>query len=750
MSTSLSYSAGEKKRGRKFFSLFGLINSLAFLFLTGNVITLYGLKMGASRTLLGILGSFPYLALMVMPLGRGLVRRLGVVRALARSWLARYISLLPILFAPLLAASNRSSTAFLVLGIGVLFFHLFRGLGMVSDAPLVGALAEGPDRGAFLARFQIIIALTSVAGGLVIVLLLGGDAPIWRYTILLTAGIAMGMADVTLLSRIPEPPGAQQAASRPFGKSLAASFRSTNMRLFVLGFGLFGALSSSVRAFLVVYARQVYEQPDNLAMLYAVVGSTGWVLMGFLARRVIDRLGAKPMFVFFALVFLASLIPMITTPSISRDFGVEIFLAIVFFVSTMGFTGGEYSAQTYFYGMIDKTERLDLGMVFFLTLGAGGVVGSFAGGLLLDWLAVVFDGDSVAAFRTFFGLLGFLLVVTVLVLSRLERLGARSVASALSVIFSFRDMRTLGLLDRLSRTSSIDDEREAIRRIAGTGSAEATEDVATRLASPTFAVRIQALGAIESLPLTPAVERALEEHIEGYQFSSAYRAAEILGRRGVTRGTRVLEAALSSEDLLLASKAMVALARLGVDSLEGRIEGIVAASQNPMVVLHGVTALHILGLEKSIPTLLRCMSREDIPTFIRDEIVVALADICGFGPLFYKGYRFYLDRLPLEQLVDEWIAEFSGAEGLSPGNLNRAVNDERIGEGLLELLPKRDKKLPWLEPYRSTVGETNSLADTRGRLLLVAMVIDLVQKGFLDPAAVSGYFQPLDPTKENP
>jgi MFS family permease len=750
MSTSLSYSAGEKKRGRKFFSLFGLINSLAFLFLTGNVITLYGLKLGASRTLLGILGSFPYLALMVMPLGRGLVRRLGVVRALARSWLARYISLLPILFAPLLAASNRSSTAFLVLGIGVLFFHLFRGLGMVSDAPLVGALAEGPDRGAFLARFQIIIALTSVAGGLVIVLLLGGDAPIWRYTILLTAGIAMGMADVTLLSRIPEPPGAQQAASRPFGKSLAASFRSTNMRLFVLGFGLFGALSSSVRAFLVVYARQVYEQPDNLAMLYAVVGSTGWVLMGFLARRVIDRLGAKPMFVFFALVFLASLIPMITTPSISRDFGVEIFLAIVFFVSTMGFTGGEYSAQTYFYGMIDKTERLDLGMVFFLTLGAGGVVGSFAGGLLLDWLAVVFDGDSVAAFRTFFGLLGFLLVVTVLVLSRLERLGARSVASALSVIFSFRDMRTLGLLDRLSRTSSIDDEREAIRRIAGTGSAEATEDVATRLASPTFAVRIQALGAIESLPLTPAVERALEEHIEGYQFSSAYRAAEILGRRGVSRGTRVLEAALSSEDLLLASKAMVALARLGVDSLEGRIEGIVAASQNPMVVLHGVTALHILGLEKSIPTLLRCMSREDIPTFIRDEIVVALADICGFGPLFYKGYRFYLDRLPLEQLVDEWIAEFSAAEGLSPGNLNRAVNDERIGEGLLELLPKRDKKLPWLEPYRSTVGETNSLADTRGRLLLVAMVIDLVQKGFLDPVAVSGYFQPLDPTKENP
>ena len=750
MSTSLSYSAGEKKRGRKFFSLFGLINSLAFLFLTGNVITLYGLKLGASRTLLGILGSFPYLALMVMPLGRGLVRRLGVVRALARSWLARYISLLPILFAPLLAASNRSSTAFLVLGIGVLFFHLFRGLGMVSDAPLVGALAEGPDRGAFLARFQIIIALTSVAGGLVIVLLLGGDAPIWRYTILLTAGIAMGMADVTLLSRIPEPPGAQQAASRPFGKSLAASFRSTNMRLFVLGFGLFGALSSSVRAFLVVYARQVYEQPDNLAMLYAVVGSTGWVLMGFLARRVIDRLGAKPMFVFFALVFLASLIPMITTPSISRDFGVEIFLAIVFFVSTMGFTGGEYSAQTYFYGMIDKTERLDLGMVFFLTLGAGGVVGSFAGGLLLDWLAVVFDGDSVAAFRTFFGLLGFLLVVTVLVLSRLERLGARSVASALSVIFSFRDMRTLGLLDRLSRTSSIDDEREAIRRIAGTGSAEATEDVATRLASPTFAVRIQALGAIESLPLTPAVERALEEHIEGYQFSSAYRAAEILGRRGVSRGTRVLEAALSSEDLLLASKAMVALARLGVDSLEGRIEGIVAASQNPMVVLHGVTALHILGLEKSIPTLLRCMSREDIPTFIRDEIVVALADICGFGPLFYKGYRFYLDRLPLEQLVDEWIAEFSAAEGLSPGNLNRAVNDERIGEGLLELLPKRDKKLPWLEPYRSTVGETNSLADTRGRLLLVAMVIDLVQKGFLDPAVVSGYFQPLDPTEENP
>ncbi len=750
MSGSLSYSAAEKKRGRKFFSLFGLINALAFLFLTGNVITLYGLKLGASRTLLGLLGSFPYLALLVMPLGRGLVRRLGVVKVLRRSWLARYASLLPILFAPLLAASGQTRAAFLILGIGVLLFHLFRGVGMVSDAPLVGALAEGPDRGAFLARFQIIIALASVAGGLVIVLLLAGDAPIWRYTILLTMGIALGMADVTLLSRIPEPPGAQQAASRPFGKALATAFRSTNVRLFVLGFGLFGALSSTARAFLVVYARQVYEQPDNLAMLYAVVGSTGWVLMGFLARRVIDRLGAKPMLVFFALVFLASLVPMITTPSISRDLGVEIFLAIVFFVATMGFTGGEYSAQTYFYGMIDESERLDLGMVFFLTLGAGGVVGSFAGGLLLDWLAVVYDGDAVAAFRTFFGLVGFLVVVTVLVLSRLERLGARSVASALSVIFSFRDMRTLGLLDRLSRSSSIDDERKAIRRIAGTKSAEASEDVATRLASPTFAVRIQALGAIESLPLTPAVERSLVEHIEGYPFSSAYRAAEILGRRGVTRGTKVLESSLASEDLLLASKAMVALARLGVVSIEGRIAEIVEGSRNPMVVLHAVTALHMLGLEKSIPALLRCMFREDIPTFIRDEIVVALADICGFGPLFYRGYRFYLDRLPLQKLVDEWIADSAGSEGLSSDSLYRALTDRSVCEGLLGLLPKKDKQLPWLEPYHSTMQEFDNLTDTRGRLLVVAMVIDLVHKGFLDPSVVSGYFQTINADKENP
>ncbi|MFP4431019.1 MAG: MFS transporter [Spirochaetaceae bacterium] len=750
MSESLSYSAGEKKRGRKYFSLFGLINALAFLFLTGNVITLYGLKLGASRTLLGTLGAFPYLALLIMPLGRGLVRRMGVIKVLKRSWMARYLSLVPVLFAPLLVASGQTAGAFLTLGIGVLLFHLFRGVGMVSDAPLIGALAEGPDRGAFLARFQIIIALASVAGGLVIVLLLAGDAPVWRYTVLLTAGIALGIADVTLLSRIPEPPGARQAASRPFAQSIAGAFRSANMRLFVLGFGLFGALSSSVRAFLVVYARQVYEQPDNLAMLYAVVGSTGWVLMGFLARRVIDRLGAKPILIFFALVFLISLIPMITTPSISGDLGVEVFLGIVFFVATMGVTGGEYSAQTYFYGMIDESERLDLGMLFFITLGAGGVVGSFAGGLLLDWLAEVFDGDSVAAFRTFFGFLAFLLVVGVLVLSRLQRLGARSVASALSVIFSFRDMRTLGLLDRLSRSSSIDDERRAIRRLANTRSGEAGEDLATRLSSPTFAVRLQALTAIESLPLTPAVEKALEEHVAGYHFSSAYRAAEILGRRRVARGMKVLEASLSGEDLLLVSKAMVALARLRAEALEGRIAEIMEGSHNPMVVLHGVTALHILGLEKSIPALLRCMSRGDIPDFIRDEIVVALADICGFGPLFYRGYRFYLGRLPLKELIDEWIGESPVSEGLSSEDLYRALADQSISEGLVELLPKKPKELPWLEPYRETVGDINILVDTRGRLLLVAMVINLVHKGFLDPSVVSGYFQAINPNEENP
>ena len=750
MPDSLSYSATEKKRGRRLFSAFGLINALAFLLLTGNVITLYSLKLGASRALLGLLASFPFLALLLLPIGRRLVRRVGVVRVLGRSWLARYVSLIPILFAPILVSLGEAVAAYTTLTICVLLFHVFRGVGMVSDSPLIGALSEGPDRGAFLARYQILVAFSSVLGGIVVVMLLGGDAPVWRYTILLILGIVLGIADVFLVYRIPEPPGAQQSASRPMFASLRVALSSANLRRFVLAFGVFCALSGGARAFLVVYARQVYDQPDNLAMLYTVIGSTGWVLMGFLARRVMDRLGAKPMMVFFGLIFLVSMVPLVATPELQAGYGIEIFLGVVFFVSTMGFTGGEYSAQTYFYAMIDDTERLDLGMVYFFAMGFGGVVGSLLGGLFLDWLAGSYGGDTLAAFRTFFGLLAVILVIDVLLFSRLARLGARSVASALSVIFSFRDMRTLGLLDRLSKSSSIEDERRAIRRIAATGSAEATEDLITRLSSPTFAVRVQALVAIESLPLTDAMGKALVEHLTSHQFSTAYRAAEILGRRGIRKGTGALETALESEDHLLISKAMVALARLGSEEAEEKITKLMETSQNPMITLHAVSALHILGLPRSIPALVRCMERSEIRDFVRDEIIIALADICGFGAMFYSGYRAFLAQHPLEELIDTWLSGAAMAEGLSAGGMAQVMEERDMSEGLLELLPKREKKLPWLDYFQESVGSISLLEDRRGRLLLVAMIIHLVGTGNLDPDLVSNYFDDIHPKKENP
>jgi hypothetical protein len=240
------------------------------------------------------------------------------------------------------------------------------------------------------------------------------------------------------------------------------------------------------------------------------------------------------------------------------------------------------------------------------------------------------------------------------------------------------------------------------------------------------------------------------EHLTTHQFSTAYRAAEILGRRGVQKGAAALEQALESEDHLLVSKAMVALARLGTESAEETIAKLMETSGNPMIALHAVSALHILGLPRSIPALVRCMDRSDIPDFVRDEIIIALADICGFGAMFYSGYRSFLAQQAIEELVDGWISLSSASERLPAGKMVAIVKDRALSEGLAKLLPHKDKKLPWLPHFHEALEPGGLLGDRRGRLLLLAMTIHLVQGGNLDPDLVSNYFDDTKPKKENP
>ena len=76
----------QMRAAQRNFTLFSFLNVVSFHLLTGNLIALYALRLGAGDLLVGVLYSFIPLGQLVPLLGRLIVRRLGTVRTMGIFW----------------------------------------------------------------------------------------------------------------------------------------------------------------------------------------------------------------------------------------------------------------------------------------------------------------------------------------------------------------------------------------------------------------------------------------------------------------------------------------------------------------------------------------------------------------------------------------------------------------------------------------------------------------------------------------
>jgi hypothetical protein len=234
-------------------------------------------------------------------------------------------------------------------------------------------------------------------------------------------------------------------------------------------------------------------------------------------------------------------------------------------------------------------------------------------------------------------------VILLFMLNRMENLGAVPTMDALAAIFSPRDLRAISLLNRLSRTRSVSEEKDTIRALAESHSELSRQEILSRLKSPRFSIRSEALQTLSSLPLDEPAVQALLSEVKNHPYTTAYLAADILGKRGVLQAVPVLRRALESRDFFLVGKCMVSLARLGDRESSAAIARLVEKTTNPRVVIHGAAALEILRDPDAVPILLRQLGSQSQP-FLRDEILLSLGGIIGMGEWFYPLYTTFLER----------------------------------------------------------------------------------------------------------
>ncbi len=643
------YTRAKRLKGRKYFSQFEFINVISFSLLAGNVLTLLVLQLGASDVLVGILNSFIYVSFFFMPLGRKQVKKYGMVRNFGRSWIIRYSAMFPIILAPLLWG-DKPYIALPLIFAGYLGFQIFRGIGIVSINPIMKELSTGKDQGNFLSRMQILVHSGSLLANIGVAVLVGADAPLWRYSVSVAIGVFLGIFGARSFMKIPEPPSPEDELSpdspqqkRGLMTALLENSRKPLFRRFLVPYSLLIFFSSMYRPFLTVYAKQYYQLPDSTVLLFNLIGSLGAITMGFINRSMLDRMGAKPMIMIFTGVLAGSSLLAMLGSNFTGIVGL-VFLSLLFYIALMGGSGAETSSQGYFYTIMPKTDQIELGILYYLIMGISGALGSVIGGGILDALKTLFPGDLQQSFFFFFlfttlGLLG-----TLGFMFPMDGLEGKTVSQALSVLLSLRDWRAMSLVRKLDSTTTVHQEQALLRKLRKFGSTVTLDDVLDRLQSPLFRLRREALNTLYFLPYTTKIQQTLIDLVRNNEFATSYPAARLMGQRGDREALPVLREALNHSDELLQANAAAALGEFGDEESREAIEQLVQTTKSVSVKVYGCMALGMLGNKESIPSLFEVARHAYNENSVTQEAAFSIASILGLEQTIHRYYPEFRDN----------------------------------------------------------------------------------------------------------
>ncbi len=648
-------SIGQLRRAQRNYYLFMFFNVISVSFLVGNIIFLFAIRLGAGTRLIGFLSALNSITFLFSLPGRRMVMKIGAVKTKGYFWLARYVVMLPLLLTLIPTVRDNGPVALTILTLGVFGFNFFKGLALAGEKPIQGYITRSSDLGSFISMNNIILFSGMIIMGLLIAYLLGIESSLYMYGLFILLGSVAGVFAAGFTLKIPTPPRPSAAESGTLIESVKEALKRPEFTRILLLVMLSNTGIGMTLGFIVVYAKTIYGQADNMVVYFTVAGALGALSMAGILRFLSDRVGAKPVYFFFNAVRLCFLIPLIITPDIESSWGVLLFLFLMFFLEQLTYWGFPATADVYFLSTTRPEDRMDLGIVYNITRGLFGMIGSLGGGFLLSYLQSRIN-SAVLPFQIHFGISTLFFLLSIPVLIRLPDVRNLPIGDAMGTILTLRGLRSIYYLNKLSRSTSYEEERGIIAAMSRHKTRLTLKELREQLDSPILFVRIDALMALEKYPPEKETVELLLKEISFREYTTAHIAARILGEKGyageletvgmLEEALSVLRNSLESDDYLLRSKAALALGSIGDSAAADSILEKLKRSQNPREIIYFVKALELLKKESSLSVIFeKLISRQD--DHVEDDLIQSASRLLGLEGWFYGHFSLFL-RNPLE------------------------------------------------------------------------------------------------------
>ena len=731
-------SLSQQKNGRKGLLTFSFLNGIALTCITGNVLSLYLLKLGCIPAFVAVISSFGYLGTLFAFAGKSSISKIGAAATIKFSWLICSITAVSLAIIPFMDFTFYHKTIIILLiTIATFIFFVFKSIGTAALQPLMGEVTTKDNQGRFSSKFFLFYSLATVFAIAIIFCLISIKNSLLMFQIVLFSGALTTFIGSSIFIKIKETDVPRKSAQATTTKQLLSIIwhnRDYRIFLFVKSFvrtGMILIIPISILALV-----KMYGVSYQTALIFACVQLIGGIFISYLNGIISQETGPKPLIIIYIMLQFIVCLFWILAPT-HFYWG---YCVIIFLMGGVCLYGLDACLNHYYLTLIPRENSVGISLWYTTICGAvTGISGIVLGGGLLKLFSLFLSEANV--FRHYYIIMLLLMIPIFYLTLKLRSNTNWKVSDVLGLAINPNDLHSLFVLQNMQKYSTAESDLDNVLKLQGMSSNLSEASLVYFLNSPIYFVRLSALRALNNFSIGEKTKEAVFKELKNGEYSAAYLAAIILARNKMPEAIPLLRKYLSSDDIHLRANSMIALASMeDVESYDQIIE-IFKSSSNPRILTNGSLAFQIMKDINTVEYLLQKTLLFYTPgnrqkEYVNDELICTIAAIYGYSGVFYKALRIFYDDFEIGtlNLIESIDKNKAAASPVSPEKVLRSYmymgakteNGELI-ELLLNTIGNKQEKATTFKAIYDFLIKTEP-EKISGKLLVCIWVILFCEK----------------------
>ena len=675
MIISRRLSKKQQRTGRNKLLSFSFLNGIALTFITGNVLSLYLLKIGFSTPATAIIISLGYAGALFTFSGKWLIAKYGASLTVRYSWIlcgiaAILLSLIPFVY----TLSFVTYYEILLTAAIFLFYSIFKSIGTSAVPPLMGEFIGNTNEGKFTSKYYLLFSVSKIIAIFILIFLYFGFKTLLIYQVLIFSGGVIKILCSFIFGTMHETTIPRESAKAIGTNKRLKYFLKNNQYKSFLIFRTFARTGLIlVIPFSILALKMTYNVSDRTALIFACIQLLGGFCITYIYGVISDYSGSKPLIIInIVILFIICLLWLYAPPFLMWEY-----IAIIFFIGGACLFGLDSSLSHYYLKNIPKEDRVGVSLWSTIIGGAAaGIFGVLLGGGLIKLYSMLTTYENV--FKCYYTTM-FILLIPVLYYACTLKATSQEVWSISKVLMFFfipGKFYSLYKIRNHRKFSSTKAELHYVGKLSGMSPDLSEKHLIYYLKSPDYFVRTNALHRMEVLELGEKSKNALYTHIMTRVDYNLPVASCILAKNNFTKALPLFRKRLRVTNPLFVVSSMLALAIMNDKESYNKIISIFNASADYHILFNGARALGIIKAKNAISCMLEKLTyryslyrldkiKSDINRELEDELVIAITKIISCNGVFYKYLRSYRNNknIGLLELID--TIDNSKASGLS-------------------------------------------------------------------------------------